>query len=192
MEWEVSAPAVATAPRPLPRPVLRAMLGLAVLGLLPGAVWTSFGHLTPIVAAFKADRVVVLKGKREVLLMRGDRVRARLPAALGFAPVGHKQREGDGRTPEGTYTLDWRWNSPRHGPSIHVSYPAPRDRKRAQRRRVDPGGAIMIHRLPASLPWMTTPRGKRNWTEGCIGLKPRDMNLVWRTVADGTPIEIRP
>lgn len=170
----------------------RALAGLVVLGILPGAVWTSFSHLRPIGPAFKADRVIVLKGKREVLLMRGDKVRARLPAALGFAPVGHKRREGDGRTPEGIYKLDWRWNSPRHGRSIHVSYPAPADRKRARRDRVDPGGAIMIHRLSARLPWATTPAAARNWTEGCIGLKPRDMNLVWRAVADGTPIEIRP
>lgn len=168
---------------------------IALVGAVPLSLWAAvrgyiFLHTeaTPLVA----DRVVVLKRRGLILLMRDGVVRRRFPIALGFQPAGHKRREGDGRTPEGVYDLDWRWNSPRHGPSIHISYPSAADKRRANRAGDDPGGAIMLHGLRGSLPWIDTDPEKRKWTAGCIGLRPADMKVVWRAAPDGTPIEIRP
>ncbi len=142
-------------------------------------------------AVIRADRVVVDKSRGVLLLYDGGVAVARYPVAFGFAPRGHKRREGDGRTPEGRYVLDWRRLSPRLGPAIHVSYPNAADRARARAQGVDPGGGIMLHALSPDLPWDAAP-GRRRWTAGCIGLPPRAMREVWHAVADGTPIEIRP
>ena len=177
--------------------------GLAVLGAATLAVagldaWRDWG--TPRswldlaaepLALLAADRVVVLKGRRELLLYDGEVVIGRYPVARGFDPQGHKEREGDGRTPEGIYALDWRQVSERLGPAIHVSYPDHEDRRRAARAGIEPGGGILLHALADALSWATAAAEARNWTLGCIGLRRADMREVWHAVADGTPIEIR-
>lgn len=140
----------------------------------------------------KADRVVVLKKERVLLLLHEGKTVRRYPIAVGSNPTGHKEREGDGRTPEGTYRLDWRHATPRVGPAIHVSYPDARDRRRAKAVGVDPGGGIMLHSLDHTLPWGSVPASERTWTDGCIGLKPRDLEEMWHAVRDNTVIEIRP
>ncbi len=175
------------------------LLSLAALvGALPiawrlhetHALWG--GLMLAPVARLEADRVVVLKARRELLLYRDDTVVERYPVSLGFEPLGPKRREGDGRTPEGQYRLDWRRLSERVGAAIHISYPNARDRERAARDGVDPGGGIMLHALHGKLPWSKAAPDRRVWTEGCIGLAPADMRELWYAVADGAPIDIRP
>ena len=151
--------------------------------------WLDLGR-RPL-ALYAADRVVVLKARRELLLYDDGIVVRRYPVTLGFDPRGHKLREGDGRTPEGLYALDWRRVSEKLGPAIHVSYPKADDRARAARAGVEPGGGIMLHALGDGLPWQASAE-ERRWTEGCIGLRRADMREVWYAVADGTPINIRP
>ena len=120
------------------------------------ALWG--GLMLAPVARLEADRVVVLKTRRELLLYHEDTVVKRYPVSLGFDPVGHKRREGDGKTPEGLYRLDWRRLSGRVGAAIHVSYPDARDRDRAARDGIDPGGGIMLHALHGTLPCSAGPR----------------------------------
>ncbi len=176
------------------------VLGLATLaaaGMGAWGAWSAWGTrgswldlaLEPV-PVLAVDRVVVLKGRRELLLYDDGVVIKRYPVGLGFAPAGDKQREGDGRTPEGRYTLDWRRVSDTLGPAIHVSYPDRQDRARAAAAGVDPGGGIMLHALRDSLPWQAAT--ERRWTRGCIGLRRRDMRELWHALADGTPIDIRP
>src|SRR5262245_1980821 len=91
------------------------------------------------------DRVVVRKGARTLELYRGSQLLRTYTIALGRTPSGHKQREGDGRTPEGQYVLDYRNPKSSFHRSLHVSYPAPSDTASAQSRGVSPGGMIMVH-----------------------------------------------
>lgn len=138
----------------------------------------------------KADRVVVNKGARELKLIRGGQVIRTYPIALGPNPVGHKIMEGDGRTPEGAYVLDWRNPNSRFYRSIHVSYPDPSDRLLASKLGVDPGGMIMVH---GEASYMRFGGGTpRDWTEGCIAVSNRAMDEIWALVDDGTPILINP
>lgn len=55
-----------------------------------------------------ADQVVVEKSKRRLMLMRNGKVMRQYRIKLGERPRGHKVRQGDERTPEGNYFLDWR------------------------------------------------------------------------------------
>jgi murein L,D-transpeptidase YafK len=140
----------------------------------------------------KADTVLVLKGERRLLLVRDGHVLESYRIALGRNPVGAKVEEGDGRTPEGRYLLDWRNPGSRFYRSLHISYPNPQDRERARALGVPPGGAIMIHGLSERAALVGAEHVKWDWTEGCIAVTNAEIDRIWRLVDDGTPIEIRP
>jgi len=143
-------------------------------------------------SAIKADRVLIVKGERQLYLLRRGMIYRAYPIDLGRDPDGPKIREGDGRTPEGEYVLDWRNPTSRFYRSIHISYPNWRDAARARELGVDPGGLIMIHGLPGHLPVTSRDDLPRDWTEGCIAVNNRAMDEIWAAVEDGTPIEILP
>lgn len=142
----------------------------------------------------KADRLVVLKGERRLVLMRGERVLRVYRVALGRYPNGHKTRSGDAKTPEGTYTVDYRLDSDRSKfyRALHISYPNDQDRARARRNGVSPGGQIMIHGLPTKWSAKDVGHPRIDWTQGCIAVTNREIDEIWEMVSDGTTIEIHP
>lgn len=160
-------------------------------------IFIIFLLLTPVLGEQipNVDRVVVYKKKRVLQLCRGDSVLKQYPIALGKSPEGHKVREGDSRTPEGRYILDWRNPNSKYYLSIHISYPNKADKQRADSLGVNPGGAIMVHGYPtgksASL-WNRYWFLGRDWTDGCIAVSNEAMDEIWTTVKDGTPIDIHP
>ncbi|SRR6266568_3383957 len=143
-------------------------------------------------SAMKADRVVVLKKERNLVLMRQGEILKSYKVALGGAPIGPKQQEGDHKTPEGLYLLDRRNAKSKFYRSLHVSYPDAKDTAQAAKRGIRPGGDIMIHGLPNGFGWLGSTHLTRDWTDGCIAVTNQEMDEIWRAVNDGTPIEIRP
>ncbi|SYZ72636.1 conserved hypothetical protein [Candidatus Zixiibacteriota bacterium] len=139
-----------------------------------------------------ADSVVVFKGKRELILYKGHDTLKIYDVALGKSPVGPKERQGDQKTPEGRYIIDWRNSNSQFHLSLHISYPNAIDRARADSLKVRPGGDIMIHGLPAKYSYL----GKRHlwydWTNGCIAVTNEEIEEIWELVRDGTPIAIYP
>lgn len=146
----------------------------------------------PIALPQKANRVLVLKEKHRLYLMHDETVLAEFPVALGKHPYGAKSEEGDQRTPEGQYVLDWRNPNSEFYRSIHISYPNQADRDRAATRGVKAGGAIMIHALPNGMGNIGARHTATDWTDGCIAVTNEQMDVIWRMVDDNTPIEIRP
>ncbi len=142
--------------------------------------------------AGKADKVVVYKSKRQMQLLRAGQVLRTYRIALGDSPVGHKKQEGDEKTPEGDYVLDWRNPNSLYYKSIHISYPNAQDRAQARRRGVSPGGDIMVHGMngPVVLPDGTYKW--KDWTNGCIAVTNAEMDEIWGMVKNGTPIQIHP
>lgn len=138
------------------------------------------------------DLVYVDKSERRLSLMSQGKVLRQFPIALGDRPIGHKQQEGDERTPEGRYLLDYRKPDSAYHRSIHISYPNEIDTEKARLRGVSPGGAIMIHGQPDGWGWLAPFMQQRDWTDGCIALSNEDMEVVWDAVVYGTPIEIVP
>jgi len=132
------------------------------------------------------DSVLVEKDVRRLYLMRAGEILAWAPISLGREPVGAKREQGDLKTPEGTYVLDWRNPVSRFHRAIHISYPNEDDLERAFDRGVDPGGAIFLHGTP------DRDLLGRDWTTGCIAVANEDMDLIWQLVPDGTPITIHP
>jgi murein L,D-transpeptidase YafK len=142
--------------------------------------------------AAKADRVVVNKANRALLLYRGGDVIRSYKIALGRNPTGPKTRQGDGRTPEGTYTISSRNTASAFHRSLRVSYPNAADRERARRLRASPGGDIMIHGLPNKMGAIGAAHRLTDWTDGCIAVTNEEIEEIWRLVPDGTPVHINP
>lgn len=140
----------------------------------------------------KADKVVVIKGERSLLLLRNGEVLKTYKVALGVNPVGPKTRQGDKRTPEGTYHLDRRNARSKFYRSMHISYPNSEDTEKARARGILPGRDIMIHGLPKGYGYLGELHRMNDWTKGCIAVTNSEMDEIWTLVSDGTPIEIRP
>ena len=138
------------------------------------------------------SKVLVRKSERRLYLMSDDEVVRSYRISLGDNPEGHKLYEGDQRTPEGDYELDWRNANSDFYKSIHISYPNARDRELASAWGLDPGGSIMIHGLPNEAGDMAFAYAGLDWTNGCIAVTNEEMDEIWSLVADGTPIRILP
>jgi len=138
------------------------------------------------------DKVLVLKSERRLqLISRGEPLKT-YRISLGKQPKGAKEREGDKRTPEGFYWLDWRKASDRYNLAMHISYPNITDAAKARRAGVSAGSMIMIHGTPLDEEYPEWYFHTLDWTEGCIAMRNADMREVWSMVKDGTMIEIRP
>jgi murein L,D-transpeptidase YafK len=163
---------------------------LALFTLSPLALQSQSASDPPLPAFATADNVIVLKGERKLLLMKDGEVLKAYSVSLGGNPVGPKIREGDRRTPEGTYVLDAHNANSQFHRSIHISYPNSTDLARARRMGVSPGGNLFIHGLPNDYRGPTEKLG--DWTHGCIAVTNIEIDEIWRAVVNGTPIEIKP
>ena len=139
-----------------------------------------------------ADRVVVLKEKRKLIVMRAEKVLKIFSIALGRYSKGHKLQEGDARTPEGSYILDKKLRDSQFFRAIRISYPNETDIAHAEALGVNPGGKIMIHGLPNQKSAEDVGHPFIDWTQGCIAVTNREMQVLWSIIEPGTPIEIHP
>lgn len=174
-------------------------LGLGLLMMLGVASTTAQADIAEPAAPMtryealpRADRVVVYKAERRLELWSKRDLLRSYRIALGLNPEGHKQEEGDFRTPEGRYRLAGRNARSDFFLSIAVSYPDASDRERARVAGVKPGGFIMVHGLPNQPRWPPEYYASRDWTDGCIALNNADMMELWMLVGDNIPIDIHP
>ena len=143
------------------------------------------GEPRPQFLAYDGPQVtslVVYKARRALYLFHNNDVLRAYPIQLGFAPEGHKQFQGDGKTPEGDYWISRRNPNSSYHLSIMISYPNDADRTHARAQGRDPGGDIFIH---------GTPRRNRNtpdWTAGCIAIGNSQIEEVYAMVEPGTAI----
>jgi murein L,D-transpeptidase YafK len=165
-------------------------VGLGLFAFRPVAALAS--DQVAVLSLPKADRVIVLKTERKLVVLQGDRVLRVFRVALGRYAQGPKRRQGDARTPEGVYTLDYKLQDSAFYRAIHISYPNEHDLRDAQARGVDPGGKIMIHGLPNKLSADRVGHPVIDWTQGCIAVTNREMDILWQMIEPGTPIEIHP
>jgi len=125
------------------------------------------------------------------LLYKG-KVLKEYKVSFGGNSKGHKEREGDQRTPEGKYILDYKKHDSSFYRAIHISYPNKNDIKKAKSLGVSPGGQIMIHGQKNGFGWFSYFTQKFDWTDGCIAVENEEMDEIWNLIDIGTPIEIQP
>jgi len=153
----------------------------------------SFAPSTAIAGDFPvADKVLIEKEKRKLHLMRDGKPFRTFDIALGMAPIGDKNEEGDFKTPEGSYLLDARNPNSDYFLSIHISYPNRADRTTARKKGVNPGGEIMIHGQPNTPTYSAGYYKLADWTNGCIAVSNSDMIDIWLMTPDSVAIEILP
>jgi murein L,D-transpeptidase YafK len=145
---------------------------------------------TSLPASAVANKVIVLKSERKLLLIKGNEVLKTYSVSLGGNPIGFKVKQGDRKTPEGSYVLDRHNSRSLYHRSIHISYPNAEDMARARKLGVPTGGDLFIHGLPNDYDGPSQQLG--DWTEDCIAVTNAEIDEIWRVVADGTPIEINP
>lgn len=140
----------------------------------------------------KADLVVVEKSKHLLSIYKANKLLASYHVAFGGSPTGNKQKEGDKKTPEGRYILDYRIENNAYHKAFHVSYPNAKDTENARKLGVSPGSAIMVHGQKNGFDWASSIVQRFNWTKGCVALANQDLDQMWSIVNVGTPIEIKP
>ncbi|MDF2155779.1 L,D-transpeptidase family protein [Vibrio sp. CAU 1672] len=146
--------------------------------------------LLSVGASAAVELVKVDKSKRRMYLIEGEQVLKEFRIALGKNPQGHKQQEGDHRTPEGEYTLDYIIENSAFYRSVHISYPDAKDLLEAERRGVSPGGDIKIHGLRNDETQSPQYVQSFDWTSGCIALTNDELDEFIEMVPMGTPILI--
>jgi murein L,D-transpeptidase YafK len=140
----------------------------------------------------QADLIEVFKGERRMELKREGRTIRRYRVALGFSPERHKEREGDGRTPEGYYTVDARNPRSAFHLSLRVSYPDEDDKARAASLGVSAGGDIYIHGQPNGWRKFLVGHPAKDWTTGCVAVSDAEIREVWALVPTGARVVIHP
>jgi len=169
------------------------LLFLVVVCLVAiGVAAAAYLNINPLPRDAVADRIVVEKSARRLTLLRDGKTLKTYPMALGREPVGAKEYEGDQRTPEGVYTIDFHKPDSDYHLALHISYPEAHDNERAAAQGLSAGSDIMIHGLPNGRGWIGRFHRRNDWTAGCIAVADFEIEEIYRAVPDGTPIELRP
>lgn len=176
--------------------LLRLFLYLVLLmglGLIAAGLYVTPGSRIlppppPLVG--RIDRIVIDKSERRMQLMQEGKVVRTYAVVLGFAPSGDKEQQGDGKTPEGEFTINRRNPDSAFHLSLGLDYPQPAHIARAALGGYDPGGDIFIHGQPNALPGGLKLKG--DWTAGCIAVSNAEMREIWAVTPIGTKVEIRP
>jgi len=167
------------------------LCALALLGAA-GVLALRFWPHQPLSPEVKADKILIDKSKRRLSLLKENKVIKTYHVSLGGGPLGHKVQQGDERTPEGRYKIDWRNPNSCCHLSLHISYPNDADKAHARKLGVSPGGNIMIHGLVNGQGWLGRWHLFWDWTDGCIAVTNEEMREIWNAVPSGTSIDIRP
>ena len=168
-----------------------ALIATIGVGLM---AWQNYGQRpeTPplAISADHVDYILIEKSADRLTASLDGEIVMQVPISLGFAPTGDKQQEGDGKTPEGLFTVNRRNPNSSYYLSLGLDYPRPQDIARAKAAGIDPGKDIFIHGQPNGLGHLVTLTG--DWTNGCIAVSNEQMAQLWELVPIGTPVEIRP
>lgn len=148
------------------------------------------------VSGLPVTRLVVKKKERRLYMLSNETLLADYHVSLGFTPQGAKEKEGDGKTPEGRYFIDWKNPQSRYRLALHISYPDRDDVARAKKAGVSPGGSVMVHGFPLDPVERTkaqlTHTTSADWTQGCVGLTDAEIDEIYERVDTGTPIDLCP
>lgn len=167
---------------------------ISIPTILFATAHTSFSmektHKTPALSTI--TRIVVDKSKRQLAVYNKDTLLKTYKVALGFTPTGHKEQEGDGKTPEGTYKICAKNPNSQFHKSLKVSYPNAADIKCAKGKCVAPGDHIMIHGLGKGFSSLGSKHALSDWTLGCVALTNEEIEEIYTSVNVGTTIQINP
>lgn len=168
--------------------MVKRIISLTAISILSCLLFSSLASAT----LNKADRIIVIKSKRIMMLLKDGEIIKTYRIALGKSPNGRKTHAGDQKTPEGNYSIISRNQHSKYYKAMNISYPNESDIQNARRLGVSPGNSIAIHGLPKELEDIDKFHRRLDWTDGCIAVTNHEIDEIWQLVSDGTPIEIKP
>ncbi len=163
---------------------------LVIVAVIAFTAWNMAPQ--PVSTLPDIDNIIVRKSARKLEVYHAGELVKTYHIALGKNPQGHKQREGDSKTPEGKYFIAYHNPKSSYHLSLKISYPNEQDKLNAEKMGVSPGGDIMIHGLPNRAPFLGKLHNLTDWTQGCIAVNNQEIEEIYAAVKDGTPIELLP
>jgi len=137
------------------------------------------------------DKIEVYKSKRKMLVYSEGKLLKTYKIALGRNPIGHKEFEGDFKTPEGIYEINAKNPNSGYHKNLGVSYPNEKDIAHAKSLGKSPGGHIKIHGIRNGSGFISKFQRWKDWTAGCIALTNEEVDELYEVVKIGTKIEIK-
>lgn len=168
------------------------VLLLAITGLPIAASGEPRSATSSEAATESPDRIVIRKSAHTMTLERNGHVLRTYKVALGGVPIGAKEQQDDHKTPEGQYFVDAKNAHSQFYMALHLSYPNAGDRARAKKLGVSPGRDVEIHGLGKKYGWIGARHRLTDWTDGCVAVTNEEIEEIFRMVAVGTPVELRP
>lgn len=138
------------------------------------------------------DRIVVEKSQRTLSVYSNQERLRQYKISLGKSPIGHKEKEGDHKTPEGIYSISAKKPNHKFHKALAISYPNQKDKENATRKGHSPGGGVLLHGYEPHLSWVSQNHPLLDATRGCILLTNPEMEQIFNATPIGTTIEIKP
>ncbi len=153
----------------------------------------------------ESPRIVIKKSQRKLELFDGEKLIKTYKIALGFAPVGDKEKQGDGKTPEGDFYIFTKNDKSKFYLSLGVSYPNIEDAARGLKAKLitkAENDKIVQAIKNNKMPLQNTKLGgeiylhgggvSENWTRGCVALKNEEIKEIFDAISVGTRVKIQP
>ena len=142
--------------------------------------------------------IIVDKSDYELKVYDDEGWYATYPIVFGSKDLGDKMREGDKRTPTGSFKIVLKKLHPKWGPELLLDYPTPESYRRFNERKLQGiipknariGDGIAIHATRPEEEW--TVDNFYNWTDGCVSVKYSEMKDLFEYIPAGTPVTIQP
>ena len=163
-------------------------ISISVLALL---VWANYPE-SSLPSNITIEKLVVVKHQRIMSAYSNGGIVKQYQVSLGRSPVGQKMQEGDRKTPEGIFSIDYKKEKSCCYRALHISYPDQRAINRAKSLGVEPGGLVMVHGLSRGFGWLGKLHRFVDWTYGCVAVTNYEMEELYNSVQEGTLIEIQP
>ncbi len=161
-------------------------------GLIAVGIFFYFKPSKPLDKSITIDKIIVIKHKRILQLISNNNVIKSYKISLGKVPIGHKEFEGDKKTPEGLYYINDKNPHSGYHKNLGISSPNQQDIKHAKKLNKSPGGLIKIHGMKNGFGWIGRFHLLSDWTLGCIALTDKEIDELYKNVKIGTQIEIKP
>ncbi len=170
---------------------MRKIILIDIVLLALGLIWNYYPE-QKLPANSQVDLLVVQKSQNKMMAYADGKLLKSYQVSFGDAPVGHKEFEGDEKTPEGVYTINAKNDKSGYHKNLGISYPNDQDIDHAKSLGVSPGGDIKIHGIRNGLGVINKFQRLINWTNGCIALTNSEIDELYSSVKIGTRIEIKP
>jgi len=138
------------------------------------------------------DRIEVYKSLRKMDVYSNDILLKSYVISLGKNPIGHKEFEGDNKTPEGIYYINARNPNSSYHKNLGISYPNSEDLKHAEQLGKSAGGDIKIHGIRNGIGSISKLHRWKDWTAGCIAVTNKEIDELYLAVETNAQINIRP